>query len=64
MIAFTILGLILFWWICFELGYFLAWAAAADGILMALARVLVGTEELEKSMRAFIVGLNWKEVTR
>lgn len=64
MIAFTILGLLVFWWLCFEFGHFLAWAANTDGIVMTCARILVGSEELEKCMRAFIVSLNWREVRR
>ena len=64
MSAFTILGLLVFWWACFEFGYFLAWAVDTDGVVMACARVLVGSEELEKNIRAFIVSLDWKEVQR
>jgi hypothetical protein len=64
MTVFTIIGLLVFWLACFELGHFLAWAVDTDGIVMACARVLVGSEMLEQSLRAFLAGLNWKEVQR
>jgi hypothetical protein len=37
----------------FGAGYLIAWIVDPEGLLMAVARVLVGTERLEEDLRAF-----------
>jgi hypothetical protein len=37
--AFTTLGLLVFWWFCFEVGYVLGWVCDLTNIMRALYKV-------------------------
>lgn len=53
MVVFTLLGLLIFWAICFQVGYGIAAAVDGDGLVMAVARCLVGADRLDKELKAF-----------
>jgi hypothetical protein len=61
--VFTLIGLLFFWCACFRLGYLLGWCADSDGILVGVARVLVGMDEIRVSMHDLIPVLQARDAS-
>jgi hypothetical protein len=58
MTVFTVIGVLWFWMLCFEIGHFIGWASEEGGRLLSIfARVLLGSRETDRIAHAVILDL-------